>query len=225
MNKVTHQQYRQISLHRRNTTRRPAKKRLFAVPDFGSAPIAFGRRRGKLSPDIIFRKLEDAEGKNYWGKRWYYERSPYIALTWEVEAFLATLDRTDLTLAVDIDPEFGLIYPYDEELFSSSFIVHAKELWRYWWYFSASERRQIRQLAAVRVNWPGMPDVRLGKLTDFQVTRTRRGLVFLYFEPRHKYCERLLGTQIPCDGLPDGPEAHAAPPYPLRALIGKYFGI
>jgi hypothetical protein len=83
---------------------------------------------------------------------------------------------------------------YDEELFAAEAVLHC---WDWEQACDVAELRIIYGLAATEVRWPGLPQVRLGALTDFQVTRTPRGLVFLDFEPGRQYAAELAGVMIP----------------------------
>lgn len=172
----------------------PAFKRLIPVQELADAPLSFGDQLGDLCPDVMFYQLEDYAGARYWARRWLRDRARLTAPTQEIESFLATMGRDDMCLAVDADPDFGLIYRYDEELFAAEAILHS---WDWERFCDGAELRVIHALAAAEVRRPGLPQVRLGALTDFQVTRTSRGLVFLDFEPSRQYAAELAGVIIP----------------------------
>jgi hypothetical protein len=63
--------------------------------------------------------------------------------------------------------------------------------------FEERERAAVEGFSSVLVGWPGLPWVKVGALTDFQVVRTSRGLVFLDFEPSRPYAAALAGVLIP----------------------------
>jgi hypothetical protein len=186
--------YRVLGLYRRTVSEVPSLKRLVRVKDPDDAPIAFGEALGALCPDVIFYHLEDQAGGWYWAKRWLNARERLVAPTWQIEAFLATLGRDDLCLAVELSADFGFIYRFDEEVFAASSVIHQVDIGRY---FEACERAVIEGFSSVLVGWPSLPWVKVGILTDFQVARTSRGLVFLDFEPSRPYAAALAGVLIP----------------------------
>ncbi|MBV8072756.1 MAG: hypothetical protein JO270_22825 [Acidobacteriaceae bacterium] len=183
-----------MALFRRTVSATPFLKRLLPVQDLADQPIAFGIELGQLCPDVMFRILEDETGARYWAKQWLNNREPLLQPTRTIESFLATLGRDDLTLSIDHRPEFGLIYPFDERLFSSIRVVHHWDCRRY---FELAEYEAIGQLANCVVRWPGLPEVPLGRLTDFQVARFSRHLLFLDFEPSRQWALQLAGVAIP----------------------------
>jgi hypothetical protein len=185
--------YRVIARYRRTVSAVPAMKRLVPVATLADKPIPFGKELGELCPDVLFNLLEDRAGARYWGKRWLGEREPLLAPTLEIERFLATLDDPGFSLAVDVSPEFGLIYRFDDRLFDSRAIIHQ---WERDLYFNANERRTIERVASIAVDWLGLPSVPLGELTDFQVCRVPGRLVFLDFEPSAPYAASLAGVVI-----------------------------
>jgi hypothetical protein len=186
--------YQTLGLFRRTVSAIPFLKRLVPVQDSGDQAMAFGIELGELCPDVIFRILEDGTGARYWAKRWLNRREPLLEPTLRIETFLSTLGRHDLTLAIDQHPEFGLIYRFDERLFSSSLVVHQWDCRRY---FDVDEYQTIAQLANCVVRWPGLPEVPLGRLTDFQVARSSPRLLFLDFEPSRDWAAQLAGVVIP----------------------------
>lgn len=168
-------------------------KRLVPVATSADEPIPFGKDLGALCPDVLFYVIEDGSGGRYWGKRWLNSREPLREPTVEIERFLATLDDPGFSLAVDVNPEFGLMYRFDERLFASRAIIHQEERHLY---FNADERRTIERVASTVVDWPGLPSVPLGELTDFQVCRVPGRLVFLDFEPSSYYAASLAGVIV-----------------------------
>ena len=186
--------YRVLGRYRRTVSEVPSLKRLIRVRDRDDAPIAFGQTLGALCPDVIFYHLEDQAGDRYWAKRWLNARQRLVAPTWQIEAFLGTLGRDDLCLAVELSDDFGFIYRFDEEMFAAGPVIHQVDIGRY---FEAHERVLIDRFSSVLVGWPGLPWVTVGALTDFQVARTSRGLVFLDFEPSRPYAAALAGVLIP----------------------------
>ncbi|HXH50518.1 MAG TPA: hypothetical protein VNM47_14335 [Terriglobia bacterium] len=158
------------------------------------APVPWGEELGQLCPDAVFYMLEDERGILYWAKRWLNDRERLLAPTLAIERFLATLDRNDLCLAVEVHEQFGLVYPFKQELFVSKAIVHQSDCRAY---FASEERRAIMLFSAILVSDSALPSVRLGELTDFQATRTSEGLMFLDFEPSRRYAATLAKVQIP----------------------------
>lgn len=185
--------YRALGCYRRTVSAVPEHKRLIPVASLADAPVPFGDQLGELCPDVVFHQLDDRTGARYWAKRWLRGRAGLTAPTRAIESFLVTLGREDLRLAIDHDPRFGLVYRYDEELFSSRAILGR---WSWGRACDAAELRFISALAATEVRWPDLPRVSLDALTDFQVTRTPRGLAFLDFEPSSQYAAALAGVVI-----------------------------
>jgi hypothetical protein len=182
--------YKAVGLYRRTVSAIPDLKRLVAVKDMKESPIAFGEKLGQLCPDVIFYLLEDELGGRYWAKRWLNEREQLASPTRAIESYVATLDRSDVELSIKVDTQFGFVYRFNQQLFESNRVVHQWDCRRY---FDAVERETIEIFASTLVRWPGLPEVRLGDLTDFQVTPTSRGLVFLDFEPSRTYAALLAG--------------------------------
>lgn len=189
---MTH--YKTIGLFRRTVSAIPSLKKLISVRDVDAEPMPFGMEVGQLCPDVIFWILEDQTGARYWAKKWLNEREQLLEPTLRIEKFLATLGRSDLTLAVDQHPQFGLIYRFDESLFLSKAIVHHWDCRRY---FDAGECHLIEELAKSFVRWSELPEQPLGRLTDFQITRCFGRLNFLDFEPNRFYATELAGVAIP----------------------------
>ncbi len=172
--------YRVLGRYRRTVSSIPHLKRLVKVDNLDDKREAFGARIGELCPEVMFYLLEGGDGALYWGRKWLNEREWMEPATLAVESFLGTLGRKNLCLAVAIDADFGMIYPFNEELFASSCVVHQ---WDRRIYFNAGECAEIEQFAATPVRADKLPWRPVGELTDFQVARTRAGLVFLDFEP------------------------------------------
>ena len=118
--------YRVVGQYRRNVSSVPQLKRLIQVQDLGEHATFFGSRPGQLCPDVVFYVLERGDGSFYWGKTWLNERQWMSQVTLAVESFLRTLGQENLCLSVDVDQEFGMIYPFNKELFTSSFVVHPR---------------------------------------------------------------------------------------------------
>lgn len=186
--------YRMVALYRRTVSAVPSLKKLVPVTDLEDAPMAFGEKLGQLCPDVIFRLLERIDGQRYWAKQWLNDRWRLHAPTAAIEDFLATLGRHDLCLAVEQSAAWGALYPFSRDLFTSNAIVHRPNAAQH---FSAEEQRIIESLSAVMVRHSRLPEVELGRLTDFQVARTSRGLVFLDFEPNRFHAAQLANVRIP----------------------------
>lgn len=172
--------YRSTRLFRRTVASAPRDKRLVPVRDLFEYSEAFGARPGDLCPDVVFHVLQADDGRRCWGKQWLGERRPLTEATHSIEDFLRTLGIPGLCLSVDLDDDFGLVYPFDEELFESTAIVHARDRR---WHFDAADCAFIERVASIMVTCSAAPHRTLGELTDFQVMRSRDGLRFLDFEP------------------------------------------
>lgn len=99
-----------------------------------------------------------------------------------------------MCLALELTADFGFIYRFDKEVLATSAVIHQVDFGRY---FDASECAIIERFSSILVGWPSLPWVKVGSLTDFQVARTSRGLVFLDFEPSQPYAAALAGVLIP----------------------------
>lgn len=187
-------EYQILGQYRRTVSAIPSQKRLIEVGSLNHQPIPFGTELGQLCPDVVFYALTDGTGARYWARRWLNGRQALLEPTIAIESFLATLHRNDLCLAVDVSSEFGLVYFYEEELFASTTIVHQ---WDCEKYFDVRENRIVEEFAYSVVRWPGLPAFPIGVLTDFQIVRTSKGLVFLDFEPSKRFAAELAGVLIP----------------------------
>ena len=165
--------------YRRTVSSIPELKSLVPVASEADEPIPFGSELGDLCSDVIFYELKDIAGNKLWSKKWLGQRRLLEPWTRSIERFLASLERTDLCLAKDHSHTFGLIYDFDETLFSSANVVH---YWNRWAYFTADECRLIEQTGDLIIRVSGLPRVPLSQLTDFQIVRSGPRLVYLDFE-------------------------------------------
>jgi len=102
-----------------------------------------------------------------------------------IEAFLERFDREDLCLARYHSETFGMIYDFNQTLFSSSEVVH---YWNRRQYFTPDECRRIELTGSLVVQAGGLPQLSLSELTDFQIVRFGSGLVYLDFELLPAFC-------------------------------------
>jgi hypothetical protein len=177
---ATADHYRLLGRYRRTVSSVPEMKRLVAVADEQDGRDRFGLGLGDLCADVVFLLLQAADGSRYWAKRWLGERAWVAGATLAIETALARLGRSDLSLAVDVDRDAGLIYRFDDELLSSRAIVHQWDMARF---FDPAECVEIRRFSSTILAPEGLPVRALGDLTDFQTARTSQGLTFLDFEP------------------------------------------
>ena len=187
-------EYRVLRLYRRTVSSVPTLKRLCPVEDLADGSNQFGAGLGALCPDVVFRQLADAQGKRFWGKQWLGARSALLRLTARIERSLTTAAHAHLSLAVDTTDDFGLIYAFDPELFTSTQVMHQWDCHRC---LDRHELRSVDHFARQMIAAPDLPPVPVGCLTDFQVAKTSKGLVFLDFEPSASYCQSLAGVCIP----------------------------
>jgi hypothetical protein len=185
--------------YRRTVSSIPALKKLIPVDSETDEPIPFGVDLGELCPDVVFYELVDTKGNRFWSKKWLRERVRLEPGTRLVEAFLERLDRDDLCLARDYSERFGLIYDFNQRLFSSSGVVH---YWNRRQYFTPDECRRIELTGSLVVQAEGLPQLSLSELTDFQIVRFGSGLVYLDFELFPAIC----GQGFSRDGGPLLPE-------------------
>jgi hypothetical protein len=181
-------------LLRRTVSAIPAHKQLIAVKDLADAPLPMGDRLGQICPDVVFRILKDDTGKLFWAKQWLNDRETLNEITFEIERYVRLLDDKRAIVCSSFDQQFGLIYPFNHDLYESRVIVHQFDIDRH---FDASECAEVRRFAGLVVNSPSLPLARLGQLTDFQTAATSQGLLFLDFEPSRHYARSLGGVVIP----------------------------
>lgn len=172
--------YHVLGCYRRTVSSIPHLKRLVKVSGLDDKREAFGQSIGQLCPEVVFYLLEGGNGKLFWSRKWLYAREWMEQATLAIEAFLGTLGRENLCLAVDVDGDFGMVYPFHEDLFASTCVVHQ---WDTRNFFNAKECAEVKQFAATPVKVDKLPWRPVGELTDFQIARTRAGLQFLDFEP------------------------------------------
>jgi hypothetical protein len=165
--------------YRRTVSSIPELKDLVPVTSEADEPVPFGADLGDLCPDVLFYELSDANGGRFWSKKWLHDRRQLEPWTRSVETFLAQLDRSDLCLATGYSQTFGMIYDFNQELFSSLRVVH---YWNRRAYFTADECRQIELTGDVIIRITGLPHLPLSKLTDFQIVRCGSRLLYLDFE-------------------------------------------
>jgi hypothetical protein len=181
-------------MYRRTVAAIPQFKQLVKVDGLDDWPRLPGQGLGKLCPDVVFQTLVDDHGSRFWSKKWLNQRAALEPVTFKIEQALANLAQCRLSLAVERSEVFGLIYPYSSALFSAVAVVHQ---WDLHWYFTEEQTTSIREIASHVVEWPGLPVVSVGELTDFQAVRDGQSLICLDFEPSAHYAWKLAGVSIP----------------------------
>jgi len=176
--------YRRLATYRRTNANRPQDKRLFEVHGEDDQPIPFGPGIGDLCPDVVFHLLQREEteerfwAKSYRGPQAHPDR---LRVEEEVQRFVRTQPFAASTW-LEVSAEHGFVYPYDPELFAGP-VVH------FYWrrkHFTARECLEIRRIGDLCLRDGPLAGLPLRVVTDLQVVRTGRGLVFMDWEPKFR---------------------------------------
>jgi hypothetical protein len=172
--------YRRLSTYRRRHANRPEEKRLIEVKDENDQPIPLGPGLGDLSPEVLFHLLRREETEErFWAKAYRGPKAhpDVLRVEEEVQRFVRTQPFAASTW-LEVSPEHGFVYPYDPELFKGS-VGHFYSRRRH---FTARECLEIQRIGDLCLRDGPLAGLPLRVVTDMQVVRTGRGLVFLDWE-------------------------------------------
>lgn len=171
--------YSMEQAYRRNVAAWPGQKKLVPVTGPDDQPIPFGNDPKELSKHVMFHRLRSDLGDVYWAKQYL---TPDAAQRVHNECLVyAALHQAPFRVVhpVLVHPEYGMLFPYDPELFFGC-IVHHHDRQQF---FEAHELAQIDALANTVIRQPSGESVKVIDVADFQTVRTREGLKFIDFAP------------------------------------------